>query len=142
MGLSTQEQILIEQRVANEARSTGAAYLLWFFLGCLGAHRFYLGRTTSAIAMLALFVVGLLTAAAGIGIILLAVVAIWALLDAFMIPGFIRRHKEEVRQSFATHVAITSGNFAAPYVDTSKWSKKDRERYIAQHAAARREHKP
>src|SRR5690349_1865524 len=44
MTLSTQEQMLIEQRVANEAKSTGLAYVLWFFLGGLGMHRFYLGR--------------------------------------------------------------------------------------------------
>ena len=33
MSISTQEQILIEQRVTNEAKSIGVAYLLWFFLG-------------------------------------------------------------------------------------------------------------
>lgn len=61
MGLSTQEQILIEQRVMNEAKSAGAAYLLWFFLGTLGAHRFYLGKTGSGVAQLLLFVLGWLT---------------------------------------------------------------------------------
>jgi len=28
-----------------------AAYLLWFFLGIFGAHRFYLGRTGSAVGV-------------------------------------------------------------------------------------------
>nr|WP_272213887.1 hypothetical protein [Marinicella sp. W31]MDC2879836.1 hypothetical protein [Marinicella sp. W31] len=30
MGLTTEEQILIEQRVTNGAKSAAAAYLLWF----------------------------------------------------------------------------------------------------------------
>jgi len=30
-------------------RSTGTAYLWWFFLGVVGAHKFYLGRPLIAI---------------------------------------------------------------------------------------------
>ena len=32
--------LYIEQRVANEGRSALLAYLLWFFLGFFGVHRF------------------------------------------------------------------------------------------------------
>ncbi|MBP2236146.1 TM2 domain-containing membrane protein YozV [Sinorhizobium kostiense] len=60
MDLSTAEQILIEQRVTNEAKSIGVAYLLWLFFGGLGAHRFYIGRIGSGLAILALMVVGVL----------------------------------------------------------------------------------
>ena len=35
-------------------RSTLMAYLLWFFLGLFGVHRFYLGKFGSGFAMLAL----------------------------------------------------------------------------------------
>ncbi len=61
-------------------KSTGASYLLWFFLGFLGAHRFYLGRTGSAVAQLLLCL-------SVIGIIPLA---IWWLVDAFRIPDMVR----------------------------------------------------
>lgn len=98
MALSTEQQILIEQRVANEAKSTGAAYLLWFFLGGLGGHRFYLGRTGSGIVMAVLFILGWLTLALGVGMLLLIIVGIWALIDAFLIPGMIQQQKEKVRQ--------------------------------------------
>jgi len=40
-------------------RSIGLAYVLWFFLGTLGAHRFYLKRS-SAWVQLGIFVAGLL----------------------------------------------------------------------------------
>lgn len=65
MALGVQEQMLIEQRVANEAKSTGAAYLLWLFLGGAGGHRFYLGRSGSGAVMLILFILGLITSVIG-----------------------------------------------------------------------------
>ena len=98
MGLSTQEQILIEQRVTNEAKSVGAAYLLWFFLGTLGAHRFYLGRTGSGVVQLLLFVLGWLTTFIVIGIALLAALGIWWIVDAFLISAMIAEQKQEIRQ--------------------------------------------
>ena len=41
MRLSTQQQIPIEQSVANEAKFMGLAYVLWSFLGLLGVLHFY-----------------------------------------------------------------------------------------------------
>ncbi|MCH4541087.1 hypothetical protein DK867_06560 [Ochrobactrum sp. POC9] len=109
MSLSTQQQILIEQRVANEAKSTGAAYLMWFFLGSLGGHRFYLGRPGSGAAMLALTVIGVITAAIVVGFFLLIAVGIWALVDAFLIPGMIQAQKEEVRRKLTLEALATQG---------------------------------
>ncbi|HSP23999.1 MAG TPA: NINE protein, partial [Saliniramus sp.] len=98
MALNTQEQILIEQRVANEAKSTGVAYLLWLFLGGLGGHRFYLGRTGSAVAMLLLTLVGAITLIVGVGVVILLGTGVWVLVDAFMIPGMVQQQKNDVRQ--------------------------------------------
>lgn len=84
MALSTQQQILIEQRVTNEAESVGAAYLLWFFLGFIAAHRFYLGRPGTAILQILSY--------------LILIGFIWWIIDAFLIPGMIQRHKDDVRR--------------------------------------------
>ena len=108
MGLSTQEQTLIEQRVTNEAKSVGAAYLLWFFLGTLGAHRFYLGRTGSAVAQLILCVVGWLTTFLIIGFALLTVLGIWWIVDAFLISAMISEQKEEIRQRLTDQALRTN----------------------------------
>lgn len=109
MGLSTEQQILIEQRVTNEAKSTGAAYLIWFFLGYLGIHRFYLGRTGSGAAILILSILGIVTAVFGVGIVFIAVVGIWLLVDAFLIPGMVAEHKNTVRNSLVAS-ALAQGN--------------------------------
>lgn len=133
MPLSTQEQILIEQRVTNNSKSTGAAYLLWFFFGAIGGHRFYLGRTGTGFVMLALFVLGWATAAAGIGLVLLGILIVWALVDLFQIPGIIRRRQDELRQSFARQLSVEGGSLP-PGIDMSKWSEKDTAKYLAQQA--------
>lgn len=52
--LDLAQKLLIEQRVANEMPSQAVAYLLWLFTWVVGGHRFYLGRSGSAIAMLVL----------------------------------------------------------------------------------------
>lgn len=107
MALTTQEQILVEQRITNNAKSPAVAYLLWFFLGGLGLHRFYLGATGSAIAILALSVLGLVTLPVGIGFALLVVVGLWLLADLFLIPGLVARHKDTLRQSLTTRALAT-----------------------------------
>ena len=72
-------------------KSVVVAYLLWFFVGSMGGHRFYLGKIGSAVAQLLLTIFGvLLPFAFGLGVILLIPVWIWVLVDAFLIPGWIR----------------------------------------------------
>src|SRR5712671_5644221 len=56
------------------------AYLLWFFVGILGGHNFYLKRTGVAVAQLIL----------SITVVGLAITVVWVLVDAFLIPGWIR----------------------------------------------------
>jgi TM2 domain-containing membrane protein YozV len=88
--LTTQDKILIEQRISNEKPSTGTAYLLCIFLGIVGGHRFYLGRKGSAIAML------LLTCT----IVGIAITLIWHFVDYFLIPGMIREKIGQLRRDF------------------------------------------
>lgn len=83
MPLSTDQQILIESRIANEQKNIVLAYVLWFVLGAFSAHRFYLGKPGTAILqILSYFIV--------IGIV-------WWVIDAFLIPGMIDRHRNALR---------------------------------------------
>lgn len=80
---TTQDQILIESRVANERKSAGAAYFLWFFLGFLSAHRFYLGKPVTAILQIFSY--------------FLIIGFVWWIVDFFLIPSIIEDKMDETR---------------------------------------------
>lgn len=61
------------------------AYLLWFFLGCFGAHRFYFGKTGSAIGMLGLTIASAVLSVIMIGFLGYLALFVWWVVDAFLI---------------------------------------------------------
>jgi TM2 domain-containing membrane protein YozV len=73
-------------------KSALVAYLLWWFLGYFGAHRFYLGATVSGVIMLVLFLVSLCLTLAYVGLIGILAVAIWWIVDAILIPGMVTEY--------------------------------------------------
>ncbi len=72
-----------------EKKSLLVAYVLWFFLGYVGAHRFYLGKPLSGFLMLAFSAAVLLLTLVSFGVLgfLWALVGLWWLIDALLIPG-------------------------------------------------------
>jgi len=95
MGLNVQDRTLIEMRVSNDGPSQVVAYLMWFFLGLLSAHRFYLRRPGSAILqILSFFIV--------IGFF-------WLLIDAFLIPGMVRERQDEIRRRLTMEALAGQG---------------------------------
>ena len=76
-------------------KSRLAATLLAWFLGYFGAHRFYIGKTGTAIIMLILNIIGWSTLwVYGIGFIFLIPVWIWALIDFILIVSGNMKDKE------------------------------------------------
>lgn len=96
-GMSIEQQMLIEQRVANDGPSAGAAYLLWFFLGALGGHRWYLGRPGTA----------LLTILAWLCFVIPG--AIWWVVDGFALGGMVRGERDAIRQRLILAAAVPAG---------------------------------
>lgn len=88
MTFTTNDMILIESRVANERKSAGAAYFLWFFLGWLSAHRFYMGKPVSAVLQILSYFI--------------LVGFVWWVIDLFLIPGMIDQKANEVRADMAS----------------------------------------
>ncbi|MBM7617000.1 TM2 domain-containing membrane protein YozV [Weissella uvarum] len=69
-------------------KSKAVAYILAILLGYFGAHRFYLGKTKSAVAML---LIAVLTAGAGT-----LFTFFWVLYDLFKIPGWVDEHNRSI----------------------------------------------
>jgi TM2 domain-containing membrane protein YozV len=77
-------------------KSAVIAYLLWFFLGGFGVHRFYLGRIGSGIVMAIIAILSWITVVVAIGFLGLAVIGIWWLVDALLIPGIVTQANQEL----------------------------------------------
>ena len=75
-------------------KSALLGYILWFFLGFFGVHRLYLGRVVSGLAMLVLWGLSWLTHFILIGFVGFAVIGLWWLIDALLIPGMTRSYNE------------------------------------------------
>lgn len=82
-------------------KSMGMAYLLWFVIGGVSAHRFYLGYITSGAIQLTLLLLsyGLLMMMSPIGFFTLIIACLWILGDAFVIPGMTREANQRIRQA-------------------------------------------
>lgn len=86
-------------------KSVPLAYALWFFLSVFGAHRFYANQAPMTGAIQAgMFIIGLfaMMSGSGVGLVLIAADAIWALIDAFFIPGWVAEHNVRLAKSLST----------------------------------------
>lgn len=72
------------------------AYILWFFLGMLGGHRFYLGRISTALLMLVGTLVSSLLTFVLIGFLGLFFISLWWFVDALLIPGMVERYNRDL----------------------------------------------
>ncbi len=90
--MSLQQEIFIEQKVSNQKKSKGIAYLLLIFFGGLGAHRFYLECSTSGAIIL------LATIFSFMFLPLIAITIIWCFIDLFLIPSLADQHTNKLRQ--------------------------------------------
>jgi len=80
--LDTRQLMLLESEIKNQGKNMVLAYVLWYFLGIFGGHRFYMKKTGSAVAMLIL------------SITLVGMIAtwIWWVVDAFLLHTWIKEH--------------------------------------------------
>lgn len=76
--------------VMHAAKESWLAYLLWFLLGNLGAHKFYLRQNVMGFVYLALGLVGYATVWFLLGFLFLIPLWVMMIIDLFTIPGRVR----------------------------------------------------
>ena len=79
-----------------QKKSPGVAYLLWFFFGTLGVHRFYLSQSGTAVVLLLLTLVSIPLMFVYVGLFTIAIVVIWCIVDIFLIPGMARNYNSQL----------------------------------------------
>lgn len=79
--MDARELGLLESEMRSRSKSMVVAYLLWAFLGTLGAHWFYLGHTTRGWLYIATLIVGFITTILLIGILILFLFSLVLLID-------------------------------------------------------------
>lgn len=102
--LSHQQLAMVQSELEHRKKSMVVAYLLALFLGCFGAHRFYVGKTGTAIAQLVLTLLGYLTMIIGIGFVLVVGVGLWVLVDLFLLHGYVNRLNENIEREIIYQV--------------------------------------
>jgi len=98
---STQRRILVETTIANERKSVGIAYLLWFFFGGFGGHNYYVGKPVLGMMQLLGNVFGwaaFFGGVPGLALLLFAGVGISMLVDLCLIPARINAQTEKLRE--------------------------------------------
>ena len=93
------------QAKAAIEKNLAVAYIMWFVLGGISAHRFYLGYLSSAVAQLGVWLMALVTLLGGsvFGILFFLIWTVWLIADAFLIPGLCRRKNEQLRKLDAAY---------------------------------------
>ncbi|WP_199427110.1 TM2 domain-containing protein [Thermaerobacillus caldiproteolyticus] len=88
--LTTQELQILSSEMEKRKKSSGTAWLLWIFLGGVGAHRYYLGKTGTAILMT----------------LTLGCLGIWTLIDLFLLSGMIRNTNAEIERQIIEEIRV------------------------------------
>lgn len=91
--LSSKELMIFNQEVENWKKNSVVAYLIWWFFGFMGGHRYYFGKTQSAVAMTLIFWLGVWVFGLGAAITL-----IWAIIDVFSIGSWLREDTQKVEE--------------------------------------------
>jgi TM2 domain-containing membrane protein YozV len=84
--LDARQLMVVESEVRNQGKNMIVAYVLWYFLGIFGGHRFYMKKTGSAVAQLILTIT----------IIGIIINAVWWIVDAFLVHTWVRDYNREL----------------------------------------------
>lgn len=87
--LTSQELSILQIELEKRGKNKLVTYLLWWFLGILGGHRFYLGNTGLAVAQLLLS---------------WATCGIWWIIDVFLIGKELDKYNAQVENDIINEI--------------------------------------
>lgn len=90
--LTSQELQILASEMDKRKKSTAVVWLLWFFLGGFGAHRYYLGKIGSGVAMT----------------LTLGGLGIWTLIDIFLNMGMLNKKNTEIENQIISEIKLMS----------------------------------
>lgn len=90
--LTTQELQLLASEMDRKKKSTATTWILWFFLGNIGAHRYYLGKIGTGVAMT----------------LTLGCFGIWTIVDIFLINGMLNKKNTDIESEIISEVNLMS----------------------------------
>ena len=130
--LTEKQLIVLESEMQKHRKSLGMVYLLWFFLGSLGIHKFYLGNTKNGLLYLILGIFGWSSIIFGggfalfnlsygrsvgaggffaiLGMICMLVLGILLLIDLFTIPSQLEKSYEEAENEIISNLLSISAS--------------------------------
>ncbi|MBE0313558.1 TM2 domain-containing protein [Xanthomonas citri pv. punicae] len=88
--LTSQELHLLASEMDRRKKSTATTWILWFFLGNIGAHRYYLGKIGTGVAMT----------------LTLGCFGIWTLIDIFLNNGMINKKNTEIESGIISELKL------------------------------------
>lgn len=99
--LTMEDLSILNQEFSRRKKSSGTMWFLWFFLGGIGAHRFYLGETAMGIVYVLLALLSIPTAFLS----LIPAGLLW-LVDAFTNTSRYDRANERLEQTIINEIRL------------------------------------
>lgn len=94
--LDARELMLLESEVKTYGKNMVVAYVLWYFLGIFGGHRFYMGKIGTAVTQLIL----------SITLVGTIVTTIWWIVDAFLLHTWVKERNDYVENNIINQILI------------------------------------
>ena len=89
-----------QMKLEEQKKNPVIAYILWWFLGFFGAHRFYVGKE-KAVVMLIISIVSFMTVFIAIGYIGFIAMFIWWIIDGINLHKWVKQYNLQLIDNYS-----------------------------------------
>lgn len=105
--LSEKELAILSLEMDKRGKKPVLAWLLWWFLGLFGGHKFYLGEKTAGIVYLVVSIISYILLIVLVGLVGLLVIGVLWIIDAVKLQGKIAEVNEEIEKDIINEIIST-----------------------------------